>query len=97
MNENRIAKYDIALESEETPDILEDGAMYHNTDFDIVIFLCPCGCREKIYASLARSGRERPMWTLKKEGGCFTLSPSINRTAGCKSHFFIERGHVRWA
>lgn len=57
--------------------------------------LCPCGCGETLYLNL-QSDR-RPRWSLTCHSDTMiSLSPSVWRQVGCKSHFFFRRGHVRW-
>jgi hypothetical protein len=60
-----------------------------------VAFLCPCGCGDLIQLSLL--GYDSPSWTLTlARGGFATLAPSVWRTKGCCSHFFVRRGRVIW-
>jgi len=58
--------------------------------------LCPCGCGETIHMSLLRN--DSPSWTLRieKSGNLPTLSPSVWRTKGCRSHFFLRHGTIVW-
>lgn len=59
-------------------------------------FLCPCPCSQLIQLNTLPRGR--PRWSVKRHrNGTATLSPSIRRTAGCKSHFFMRHGFVEWA
>jgi hypothetical protein len=56
---------------------------------------CPCGCGVPFLLSL--SAARRPRWKVS----CDWLSrpsiePSINRLDGCRSHFWVRRGHVHW-
>jgi len=61
----------------------------------VAAMLCPCGCSELIQLSLATDAC--PSWTVTLDGqGIPTLLPSVWRTAGCKSHFILYRGHVFW-
>lgn len=55
---------------------------------------CPCGCAATISLILLRD--DRPYWVLIAQNGLATLNPSIWRTSGCRSHFFIRRGRVEW-
>ncbi|MGJ8619755.1 MAG: DUF6527 family protein [Methylophilaceae bacterium] len=59
-----------------------------------VEFLCPCGCADKIV--LPVNGSTLPRWRLHILVGIPTLSPSIWRTKGCKSHFFVKQGRIVW-
>lgn len=56
---------------------------------------CPCGCGDTIRLSLA--GERRPRWEVSiDEPDVPTVFPSVRQTAGCFSHFWLERGQVRW-
>lgn len=56
---------------------------------------CPCGCGAKIYLNLLPD--DSPRWKLiLHSNGAFSLSPSIWRTEGCRSHFFIRQGRIEW-
>jgi hypothetical protein len=60
------------------------------------VFVCPCGCQEVI--SLSLIGDDHPRWRSRLHlDGTVTLSPSIWRKRGCRSHFFIRRGKIVWA
>lgn len=57
-------------------------------------FICPCGCGEFIELVLEGSS---PSWTFSiSKGGRPDLSPSIFRSVGCRSHFFLHKGRIRW-
>lgn len=57
--------------------------------------LCPCGCGELIRLCLQED--VSPSWKLKyHDNKTVSLSPSIWRTHGCRSHFFIRHGNVDW-
>lgn len=58
-------------------------------------FLCPCGCGDLIQLSLLRN--DSPSWCLTiDEENLPTLSPSVWRTRGCRSHFYLRRGAIDW-
>jgi hypothetical protein len=58
-------------------------------------FLCPCGCGELIQLSLLKN--DSPSWSVTFDRyGFATLFPSVWRTKGCRSHFFLRRGAVVW-
>lgn len=60
-----------------------------------VVMQCPCGCGDTLQLSLHPEAR--PRWTLRRRwDGAPTLDPSIWRVVGCKSHFFVQQGRVRW-
>jgi hypothetical protein len=57
--------------------------------------LCPCGCRETIDLNLLT--QVRPHWKVSENAnGTATLSPSVWRQMGCKSHFIVRRGQIVW-
>ena len=54
---------------------------------------CPCHCGDVIHLSLVE--HDRPRWSIMiDDHDRPTLSPSINRVVGCRSHFFIRAGRV---
>ncbi|WP_426400907.1 DUF6527 family protein (plasmid) [Ralstonia sp. R-29] len=60
-----------------------------------VMFRCPCPCSELITLSLQKV--HKPHWSLQTTGdGRGTLYPSVWRTQGCRSHFWIKDGRVFW-
>jgi len=62
----------------------------------LAVFVCPCGCGEIVSLSLIRG--DSPRWRARTHSDrTVTISPSIWRTRGCRSHFFIRRGKVVWA
>lgn len=57
--------------------------------------LCPCGCGEPLFMSLVED--DEPRWRVKVYAdGTPTMTPSIWRVVGCRSHFFLFWGRVRW-
>ena len=57
--------------------------------------LCPCGCGEVIQLSLLPN--DSPCWTVSLDrNGLPTLAPSVWRSYGCGSHFFLRHGSVVW-
>lgn len=60
-----------------------------------VVFVCPCGCGELVQLNLLPDSR--PRWSAERHpDGTVSVSPSVWRTAGCRSHFFLRRGLVEW-
>lgn len=58
-------------------------------------FACPCGCREVVRTNLLPEAR--PCWTWRvSPQGAVTLHPSVWRTTGCRSHFFVQGGCIVW-
>ena len=82
---------------EELPDSLQPRRLYviGVTSPWSAAFLCPCGCGETIQISLLPD--DQPTWSLSFDhDGLPTLSPSVWRTAGCCSHFFLRQGAILW-
>lgn len=60
-----------------------------------VVLRCPCGCGETIQLSLLPT--VQPRWTATEEkDGTLTVHPSVWRTKGCRSHFWLRRGLIVW-
>jgi len=60
-----------------------------------VYLRCPCGCKELILLSLSK--KSYPHWKIKlNRQNIPTIFPSIRRTSGCRSHFWIYQGIVYW-
>jgi hypothetical protein len=56
---------------------------------------CPCGCNVPYLLSLSHS--RRPQWTVALDwAGRPTVTPSVRRLDGCRSHFWLRRGEVDW-
>lgn len=56
---------------------------------------CPCGCGDTIELLLL-PGVE-PRWDIDiDERGRPTLSPSVWKATGCRSHFWVRTGRVVW-
>ena len=59
------------------------------------VFLCPCGCEQLIWLNLL-SGHQ-PQWSIKVDRRSVpTVTPSVNRQVGCRSHFLLRAGRVIW-
>ncbi|WP_367181999.1 DUF6527 family protein [Halothiobacillus sp.] len=59
------------------------------------LFKCPCGCGDVITITLQTV--HQPHWHLTlTQFGRPTLSPSVWRDIGCKSHFVLSDGRVYW-
>jgi hypothetical protein len=57
--------------------------------------LCPCGCGETIELNLLK--QVRPCWSVHEDAdGLVTLHPSVWRQKGCRSHFLLQHGVIRW-
>lgn len=56
---------------------------------------CPCGCGATIQLGMLREAR--PCWSATVHAdGTVSLTPSVWRRVGCRSHFVLERGRIRW-
>ncbi len=84
---------------EDLPLIIEPDIIYiigENSMFWMLGFTCPCGCQLTINLNLLE--KSFPCWDYNiQNNSLITLSPSIRRVKGCKSHFFIQKGCVIWA
>jgi hypothetical protein len=57
---------------------------------------CPCGCGDVISLNLMTSNR--PFWSLTRHtDGTLSVMPSVDKTSGCRSHFFIRQSRIAWA
>lgn len=58
-------------------------------------FQCPCGCGRTVELNLNRASS--PVWRLRWHlFGTVSLSPSVWRKDGCKSHFFLKKSRIYW-
>lgn len=65
-------------------------------NFWCAVLVCPCGCGDTIRLSLVKN--DHPAWRLTVDADDRpSLSPSIDRTVRCRSHFFLRGGAVIWA
>lgn len=90
------SSYGVVVE-EETPEVIKDRTLYligEQNKFWLAVMKCPCGCGDAI--NLPMSATARPCWQVFVQANKPTLSPSINRTAGCRSHFLLKAGRVIW-
>jgi hypothetical protein len=73
------------------PTNLEPGILYVAEAFGAAAHLCACDCGTIVRTPLNR-------WTLQETQEGPSLDPSIgNWQERCQSHYWIERGKVRWA
>lgn len=83
---------------EELPDFLDKQNLYLVGEGNYIWFitmLCPCKCGEVIQLSLMANNHSR--WQLTEHfDGTVSLYPSIWRTVGCRSHFFIHKSLITW-
>ena len=58
-------------------------------------FLCPCGCGDVIELLLLQT--VQPHWVLSRDRlDRPSLHPSVWKSTGCKSHFWIRNGQAVW-
>jgi hypothetical protein len=88
----------IFVEGDELPEEIDP---YHVTiaregDTDWVAgFYCPCGCGKRLQLMLLDG--VKPRWDAEMdETGRVSLHPSVWLSSGCKSHFWLRDGQVRW-
>ena len=56
---------------------------------------CPCGCGQRVELPLIREAK--PRWSLKVDDKHRpTLHPSVWLREGCRSHYFVRDGKVKW-
>jgi hypothetical protein len=80
------------------PDQLKPGVLYvagENGHYWAAALKCPCGCGDDIQLNLMPQAR--PCWSVTRESqGSATVEPSIWRSQGCRSHFWLRRGGIEW-
>jgi len=83
---------------EEMPDIVKPLTVYLCGEGEYLwaaAMICPCGCKEVINLNLLKT--VRPRWSVHEHpNGTVTLSPSVWRQKGCRSHFFVRKGRIDW-
>lgn len=83
---------------EDLPDVLSPGAVYlagEGANLWAAAMLCPCGCNEAIQLNLLP--QVRPRWAVEEHvDGTLTLTPSVWRQKGCRSHFVLRGGRIIW-
>lgn len=61
----------------------------------LIMFKCPCGCGDIVNLSLLEKSKQ--FWRVEiMSDKYFSIYPSIDRTVGCRSHFFIKNNEVEW-
>lgn len=83
---------------EDFPDALNRSTLYLATggkNLRAAALICPCGCGDIIELNLLAV--VRPRWeVIEHPKGLVSLTPSVKRLKGCRSHFWIRRGQVHW-
>ncbi|MFK7107986.1 DUF6527 family protein [Flavobacterium oreochromis] len=83
---------------DDVPDNPKDKVLYligEDGYFWQFVVVCPCGCKSLLYMNLMDD--EAPFWKYDINDGLISITPSIDRKVGCKSHFFIKKGIIIWA
>jgi hypothetical protein len=87
-----------AIRVEDVPDKINQNLVYvvgNKNNPWLVVMSCPCGCKAKIHMSLIPE--DYPTWQIEQYRNCtITLKPSVWRTQGCRSHFFLHKGMIDW-
>lgn len=83
---------------EELPDKLAPKILYvagENGHVWFAAMICPCGCGETLQMGLLKD--TRPSWVVETDvQGRPSLSPSVWRKVGCRSHFLLKCGRINW-
>jgi hypothetical protein len=75
------------------PEELEEGVVYVSLPYATTTHLCACGCGSEVITPLSPID-----WQLIFDGETVSLRPSIgNWSLACQSHYWIDRGRIRWA
>ena len=81
------------------PAVVRKNSLVHMVDAGkswSVGFQCPCGCGEVI--ELLLLPEVEPHWSLTVDRlNRPTLSPSVWKATGCRSHFWMRGGRIVWA
>lgn len=91
-------RYRTEVVRNDLPEILEKRRLYVVEESgyqESAALLCPCGCGQVLYLNLLEE--ERPCWRVRSSARAWTtVSPSIWRKTGCKSHFWLREGKIYW-
>jgi hypothetical protein len=82
---------------DDVPDQMRSGTVYlvgNQGYYWQTVMICPCGCQQALYMNLMDD--YDPYWKYTIHGKTISLSPSVNRLVGCKSHFFLRSGKIEW-
>lgn len=75
------------------PETLEPETLYVSLDYVTTSHLCACGCGAEVVLPLHPT-----KWRMTFDGASVSMDPSIgSRTLPCRSHYWIDKGRVRWA
>jgi len=82
---------------QDPPDFVAADTLYlvgEYEDYWQAVLACPCGCKANI--QLPMSPNTRPQWKFSGTNSKPTLTPSVWRKSGCRSHFILRNGKVNW-
>jgi len=82
-----IAKY------KEIPIQLNKFTIYIIEDWSILL-KCPCGCTNDVQLNTLEGCA--PSWSYEIHKNNISISPSVKRNKGCRSHFWIKKGKILW-
>lgn len=75
------------------PENINEGTLYISLMYSTAVHNCFCGCGSEVVTPLSPID-----WKFTYDGETISLFPSVgNWSLPCKSHYWIERGKVRWA
>jgi len=84
--------------TDDVPNVVEPGIIYliQNQGYCWQsVMSCPCGCKSDLFMNHVEDFK--PNWTHQiSEKNLITLYPSVDRTVGCKSHFWVTDGKIIW-
>jgi hypothetical protein len=76
---------------ERLPKRLEQGVVYHSTEFEVAALACACGCGHRVMLLVPDSHQ------VSQQNSFATVRPSISVCdAPCNSHYTITSGQVQW-
>lgn len=94
---NIILSYELSVVND-LQDTYEYGKLYligHRNRFWKCAFHCPCGCGELLELLLLKE--VSPHWSIEfSDESHVNIYPSIWKSKGCKSHFFIRSNRIIW-
>lgn len=74
----------------------KEGVLHHSKELNVIEYLCPCGCKQKVFINSKGYMSTATCWDITLKDGKVTVSPSIRMTSGCESHYFIKENKVQW-
>ena len=83
---------------EDVPSLISDKSIFivqDGNEPELLAFKCPCGCDANIILNLLKDAS--PRWRFEINGDdIINIYPSVWRKFGCKSHFFVTKGDIKW-